>query len=335
MSKPTIYLWFQSDVKVGGWPTYTCHLAHGLEANGYDVHILRAQHCKKVRRVPFGRGRSIYNIPFAEAKQMVQGQPAIVVCGAPKQAEFTTMLCQQGAHIITHDPTEFRGTVLDEALQAAPTVMAVRTSIVARLRERGCAAEYVPHPYEPCGIGRGHAVAPWAQRPTHAVAISRVDWDKRTHTIIEANRLLPAERRVHIHGFINRIYAYHKLDADYVGWREDYYGAFGQEHLAEGAGIASTARVMVDLTVIKGDGGGTQYSFLEALDAGCALVVHREWRTDVASENVLDDVSYEAGTGEELRDVLLTAQPPSEAAVRDLLGRHDAAEVAKQVLARF
>jgi hypothetical protein len=34
---------------------------------------------------------------------------------------------------------------------------------------------------------------------------------------------------------------------------------------------------VVDLSVIKKDGRGTQYTFLEAVDAGCSLVLHKAW----------------------------------------------------------
>ena len=31
------------------------------------------------------------------------------------------------------------------------------------------------------------------------------------------------------------------------------------------------------MSIIKGDGGGTQYTFLEAIYHGCALILHHEW----------------------------------------------------------
>lgn len=34
---------------------------------------------------------------------------------------------------------------------------------------------------------------------------------------------------------------------------------------------------MVDLSVLTHDGGGTQYTFLEAIHNGCALILHRRW----------------------------------------------------------
>jgi hypothetical protein len=34
---------------------------------------------------------------------------------------------------------------------------------------------------------------------------------------------------------------------------------------------------MVDMSSIKGDGGGTQYTFLEAIYMGCVLVLNSKW----------------------------------------------------------
>ena len=33
----------------------------------------------------------------------------------------------------------------------------------------------------------------------------------------------------------------------------------------------------MDLSVIKNDGGGTQYTFLEAIHQGCTLILHKKW----------------------------------------------------------
>ena len=45
----------------------------------------------------------------------------------------------------------------------------------------------------------------------------------------------------------------------------------------EGESILKDADYMIDLSVIKGDGGGTQYSFLEAIHQDCVLILHNEW----------------------------------------------------------
>ena len=40
----------------------------------------------------------------------------------------------------------------------------------------------------------------------------------------------------------------------------------------------------IDMTLIKGDGGGTQYTWLEAWDAGCIPIIHKEWLLDTPDD---------------------------------------------------
>jgi hypothetical protein len=41
--------------------------------------------------------------------------------------------------------------------------------------------------------------------------------------------------------------------------------------------ILAGAKFVVDLSVLKHDAGGTQYTFLEAIHNGFALIIHRNW----------------------------------------------------------
>ena len=41
--------------------------------------------------------------------------------------------------------------------------------------------------------------------------------------------------------------------------------------------ILKDAKYMIDMSIIKGDGGGTQYTFLEAIHHNCILILHNEW----------------------------------------------------------
>ena len=41
--------------------------------------------------------------------------------------------------------------------------------------------------------------------------------------------------------------------------------------------ILAKAKFVVDLSILKHDGGRTQYTFLEAIHNDCALILHRKW----------------------------------------------------------
>ena len=43
------------------------------------------------------------------------------------------------------------------------------------------------------------------------------------------------------------------------------------------ANILSGSKFVVDMSRIKDDGGGSQYTFLEAIDFNCALILHKDW----------------------------------------------------------
>lgn len=59
-----------------------------------------------------------------------------------------------------------------------------------------------------------------------------------------------------------------------------YHGQF-EKSFHKLSEILSRAKFVVDLSVLKNDGGGTQYTFLEAVHNGCAIIVHRKWLEDV------------------------------------------------------
>ena len=107
-----------------------------------------------------------------------------------------------------------------------------------------------------------------------ALALSRVDFDKHTDIIIDANDKLPENKRVDIYGAQNDLYVYHKLrDTNY---KKYYKGKFPKEFssLVE---LLEPCKFLVDMSAIKGDGGGSQYTFLEAIYMDCALVLNSKW----------------------------------------------------------
>ena len=60
----------------------------------------------------------------------------------------------------------------------------------------------------------------------------------------------------------------------------------------------------VDMTQIKGDGGGTQYTWLEAWNAGCIPIIHDNWLLDQPDDMVPDENCIVVGSAEELAKVL-------------------------------
>ena len=44
-----------------------------------------------------------------------------------------------------------------------------------------------------------------------------------------------------------------------------------------GKDLLNNCAFVIDMSIIIGDGGGTQYTFLEAIYHNCALILHKEW----------------------------------------------------------
>lgn len=327
-----VLLFYQTDVKFGGWPTDAVHLFHGLQAAGATPLLVRAG-AKKQRVGKFGRGLPIHEVPTSTAVAWAKAYPSLVVVSAPKQAGIATELVQAGAALLVHDPTEWKGGCLDAAFAAVRQPVLVHRQAVARaLAAMGHASELVLHPYHAVGVGAGVAQPPLAARRWQAVAISRVDFDKRTHTIVEANGLLPEQQQVAIHGALNRIYEYHQLRKMHPEWRRHYHGKFSSDSVWAGMGIAQQARLLVDMSVIKGDGGGTQMTTLEALDAGCGVVLNTEWLTGDPEVDEVRDVATFVETAEQLAAAVAEPTYPDPDAVQELLQRHSAARIGADVL---
>ena len=91
--------------------------------------------------------------------------------------------------------------------------------------------------------------------------------------------------------------------------------------------ILSRAKFVVDLSVLKNDGGGTQYTFLEAVHNGCAIIVHRKWLEDVDpkySDLREGDNCFAVGNEKELAE-LIKSDPDTRKIVNNakkLMRRH-------------
>jgi len=297
----TVALFYLAKPRTGGWPTYTAHLALGLG----DAQIFKVGRRTEGRQRPFGRGLGYQNVDLDTAIAIAQTFPSIIPATDKHYAEVASHLVPFCTTLI-HDPTELR----------LPHLAHLGTTVVTRqiMREHLPGATHIPHPYQ-----RDATLRPLPPK-NGAVAISRVDFDKRTRMICEANDL---GAEVRIYGTENPIYTHFDLDEKVPGWRKWYRGSFPVDDLWAGAKICADARAMVDVSVISGDGGGSQYTFLEALDAGAALILHREWNPI----GLLAEIAYTVDTPRALMEAVERAEPPGSEADA-LLEEHDAATIA-------
>ena len=276
MRGPIALLFCVSGFRFGGFFTFTEHLYRSFRQQGYEPQLLRLTQRTETRLRPF-RGDVLYqNMALADALALVCTMPSLICCAYLRGDMLTAVpaLLRAGAGIVLHDPTEMTSDMLQilKHLRIQPVV--IRKINCQTLATHGILAHHIPHPY--VRMPRDRPFQAWYQRPAHALALSRIDFDKHTDVIIQANTLLPSHRACRIYGEENRIYTHHTLDAKYAGWRQWYKGSFPAVPWA-GVALAAQARYIVDMSQIKRDGGGTQYTFLEAWDAGASLIVHSKW----------------------------------------------------------
>jgi hypothetical protein len=320
-----VNVFYISDCIAGGWPTFVGHLIRGLRAVGADPTLFRISNRTELTRWrEFGRGLQCHNIRAEDTVNVVKESASILAALAPKMSEIGKGIIDAGALWVIHDPGELRLLAVRELFDFChiePVV--IRKNNLRHVPN----AVYIPHPYQ-----RIFNEYP-TERLWSCVSYSRIDWDKHTELIAQANVQL--DEAIRIYGYIGRPFAHSCLDKDYQGWRVNYYGEMAKFDLWAGAWLARNAKYVVDMSTIKGDGGGTQYTFLEAWDAGARLILNRKWLVRdsdrdevVGAAHFVDDSD---GLVEMLRDGSLDWHAQTIAAEKILM-EHDAERIGKMYL---
>ena len=199
-------------------------------------------------------------------------------------------LFDDNTKIVIHDPTEVTGKKALPILEHLRRfdVITIRPGMTEYLKQiHGIESTYKPHPFYEYTINELPKVT--------NVSISRIDFDKHTDIIIKANNLLRNDDEdattIDIYGAKNDLYCYHKLTKEQeLNLQDFYYGNFKKD-FSELDKILSEAKYCVDLSAIKNDGGGTQYTFLEAIYQGAILILNKKWITKdsifIPNENCL------------------------------------------------
>jgi hypothetical protein len=261
--------------------------------------LCRITDTDKIKASKFPYGLEIWNVPLEYALNLVGNEPALITyCFWKKYAVHAEPLIRAGVPMVVHDPAEFHSDELElfKRLRYRPIV--IRDRNVRGLKALGVESTYIPHPY---------ATSPTVPMPKvyRALCLARVDFRKRTHWIVTANKALSESKQCHLYGEVNRIYEYHQLRKEHPDWKQWYHGQF-PDRLGAAVELFGGAEYAVDLTHIQGDGGGTQYTFFEAWNAGIPLVLNRAWETGVTDEVRDGDSCVMVNNADELVEVLNT-----------------------------
>lgn len=232
-------------------------------------------------------------------------RPTIIIAVSPPVYTLAMQMVQRGAILVVHDGVEAIRIQQHWDLSRSPVIV-VRQAV----RRYFPNSYFVPH----CYIRAEGQWPPWEQRQNLAISLARIDFDKRTDIILEANSGLPEELRITLFGGENRVFS-RKLQKRWPNlFRQGQTKRYSQHDPTAAVRTASQYRFMVDMSVMYGDGGGTQYTFFEGANAGCVLVLNWKWIKyageldfgyDVAPEMVPGVNCLAVSNGEELRQLLL------------------------------
>jgi hypothetical protein len=235
----------------GGWITFTSHLS--LKEN-WPVYKIRSNTEKTSR--DFGYGVRSRNLSLADA--ISQPRPLITAIDKTHYSYLSSF--PEGTLIVIHDPTELKEELLLHLHRFR--VITIRESVKQLLQQKhNITSTFILHPfYEYTKTSSANKEG--------AIVMSRIDFDKNIDIVLTSN--IPVD----IYGFANRIYVHHKLK--HLGFDNKYKGQF-KKSFEEVNRLLKDKKFAIDLSTIKDDGGGSQYSFLEAMYHGCCLVLHKKW----------------------------------------------------------
>jgi glycosyltransferase involved in cell wall biosynthesis len=125
------------------------------------------------------------------------------------------------------------------------------------------------------------------QGKANSVSICRIDYGKNVDIVMRANELLRKKKYngpfedvgIKMYGPYNPRYVNDKLGG-LNSFKRYYYGIF-KKSLNAISSILNKAKFVIDLSVIQHDGGGTQYTFLEAIHHDAVLIINRKWLDNI------------------------------------------------------
>jgi hypothetical protein len=140
--------------------------------------------------------------------------------------------------------------------------------------------------------------------------------------MLEANK--GAKKSIKIYGWVNKRYASEKLEP--ISSSKYYQGRYNKS-FSTISKILSNSKFMVDLSSLPMDGGGTQYTFLDAIYHNCALILNRRCieNVDALYRNFKEDHNcYAVSNAKELSELLNSNKDTAKVVqnARKLLARH-------------
>jgi hypothetical protein len=275
---------YLSDYMYGGCATFTAHLLHSL-GKKYVLYLIKRGFNEESRKGDFGYGIYYQNLSI-EALDTIKNP---FITDMYKHFHLLKKLKRNDITIVIHDPIEIFKE--NEPYLKYWNIICIRKTFQQYLKSRyNLNPKFLYHPFYPYPTQKNDSNDNDDDNnniltKTKAVSISRVDYCKHIDIILDANKLIRLKHNdddnnnlIKIYGCIDSKYVHDVLGMEH--FKQYYHGKFKKSFSAISK-ILSKAKFMVDLSVIQYDGGGTQYTFLEAIHNDVALIINRKWIEDV------------------------------------------------------
>lgn len=256
----------------GGWVSFTVHLSKKFKYNLYKIGKRTEINKNGTSRLRnFGYDVTYQNI----SPQDISKLDNILITAIDKNYYDYLEYFPDNTTIVIHDPTEVKGKSCQILINNLSRfkVVTIRETVKKYLKDTlDIDSIFLHHPFYEY---------PKTEIPkTINVSISRLDFDKHTDIILKANNELEDERKIHIYGAKNDLYIYHHIKNKLGMELDNYKGTFSKS-FSDLNNILGSSRYVIDLSAIRYDGGGSQYTFLEALYHDCVLILNDKWVNSV------------------------------------------------------
>jgi len=278
----------------GGWVTFTSHLC--LK---YNCELFKVGKKTEKKKRNYGYGVEYKNTKIDELIK----KENILISAVDKHYWEYLKFFPKNTKIVIHDPTELKGKD-NELLKLINNfnIITIRETVKEFLKSKyNIESVYLPHPFYE--YLKSDQISKY-----YSLSISRIDFDKHTDLILKANNTIKEEdKKIIIFGAENRLFVHHKLkDLDFEKyWMGKFPKTLPLSH--NGNDLLNNCFFIIDMSIIKEDGGGTQYTFLEAIYHDCALILHKDW-TDKGNLFIKDYNCYVVGytddIGKEISDII-------------------------------
>jgi len=245
----------------GGISSFNDHLYLQIQALGYSPIIIKP----KITRQFYAK--EIFPILYLSDEEIVEisqdSMALITFCSYAENRNLVKRLISMGIPMVIHDPIEYYPDLLSLANEKSG-IITIRKRNQQNLAEMGIKSTFIPHPYNPIKIDN--------KSRNGALICSRLTYGKGIELIVKANQ---RNSGIDIYGEINKDFFLDYLSKE-ISWRKYYKGELDNDHDLK-IKILSRYKYAIDMSAIANDGGGTQYTFLEAWNARCLLIINQSW----------------------------------------------------------